>query len=191
MVKKREKHAAPAEEQPAVQSGWGNPAPHPDPVSMLPPEQQGEAVASGGNISDNPEDRRPPLDEGWDETTPPSPMAMPAAADPAPAEAPKPKKGKAKGKAKAEEKMAPSASGEVTTAHNKDPLVAFIERIERLAEEQTALRDDMKEVFAEAKGQGYDVTIIRTMLRRRRMGVEAVREMEALIDAYEKVIGYD
>lgn len=195
MVKKREKHAAPVEEQPAAQSGWGS---------------MNHAASSepAPGISANPEDRQPPLDEGWDEAEArqrseaseeeerPVMGLAPANSgvevpDPAPAEEPKPKKGKGGKKAKAEEKTAPSASGNVTTSHNKDPLVSFIERLERLAEEQTAIKDDMKEVFAEAKGNGYDVSIIRVMLRRRRIGADAVREMEALIDTYEKVIGYD
>ena len=166
MVKKREK-------------GWG----------ATPAAEETEAAPeAASNISTNPEDRQPPaLDEGWDTATPPSPMAMPAAADPVAAEPVKPKKTKKqKAEVAADEviKTVPKEQG-----GNSDQLVSFVERVERLDEERRTVADDMKEVFAEAKAAGYDIAIMRKVLSRRRMDVDARKEMDALIDLYETALG--
>lgn len=173
MVKKRDKAAE------APQS-WGSPAPE----GALPP--------GGGNISDNPEDRQPPLDEGWNETVQRE-LGADQPTDPAPAEEPKPKKGKGKGKDKPAADVPTASGNNVTKNHNSESgrLVSIVERIERLAEEKKTIADDMKEVFAEAKAAGYDTATIRKLLQRRRMGKDAVDEMDAILDLYEQQVGFN
>lgn len=68
-------------------------------------------------------------------------------------------------------------------------LTAFVERIERLDEERKGIADDMREVFAEAKGNGFDVPTLRAVLRRRKMDTNALLESDALLDLYEHAIG--
>ena len=172
MVKRKPK----ADDAPQATGGWG---------SQPAPEQ------SNGNISDNPEDRRP-MDEGWDAGERPA-MGMPPA-DPAPAEEPKPKKGK--GKAKPEEKPAdvPTAQGNVNRDHNGGEagrLTSYVERLERLAEEKKTIADDMKEVMAEAKAEGYDTATLRKVMQRRKLGKDACDEMDAILDLYEQQVGFD
>lgn len=68
-------------------------------------------------------------------------------------------------------------------------LATIVERLERLAEDAAAVRADMKEVFAEAKGNGFDVKIIRKILRRRATDAAKLQEEEALIDLYSAALG--
>ena len=68
-------------------------------------------------------------------------------------------------------------------------LRAFIERIERLEEEKKALGEDIKEVYAEAKGNGFDTKIIRQVIRIRKMEASDRQEQEALIDLYLSALG--
>ena len=68
-------------------------------------------------------------------------------------------------------------------------LKSFIERIERLEEEKRALAEDIKEVFAEAKGNGFDTKIMRQVIRLRRMDKDDLDEQEALIDVYRRALG--
>jgi uncharacterized protein (UPF0335 family) len=70
-----------------------------------------------------------------------------------------------------------------------DRLKSFIERIERLEEEKRALAEDVKEVFAEAKGTGFDVKIMRQILKLRKMDKDDVDEQEALLDVYMRALG--
>ena len=70
-----------------------------------------------------------------------------------------------------------------------DRLRAYIERIERLEEEKAALAADVREVFAEAKGNGFDVKIMRQVLRLRKMDGDDRAEEEALLDIYKRAIG--
>ena len=70
-----------------------------------------------------------------------------------------------------------------------DQLRAYIERIERLEEEKAALAADVREVFAEAKGNGFDVKIMRQVLRLRKMDGDDRAEEEALLDVYKRAIG--
>jgi uncharacterized protein (UPF0335 family) len=70
-----------------------------------------------------------------------------------------------------------------------DRLKAFIERIERLEEEKKALSEDVKEVFAEAKGTGFDVKIMRQILKIRAMDKDDLDEQEALLDTYMRALG--
>ena len=68
-------------------------------------------------------------------------------------------------------------------------LRAFLERIERLEEEKRAIADDIKEVYAEAKGTGYDVKIMRKILSIRRMDAEKRREEEEILEIYLAALG--
>jgi uncharacterized protein (UPF0335 family) len=68
-------------------------------------------------------------------------------------------------------------------------LKSFIERIERLEEEKRALAEDIKEVFSEAKGVGFDVRTMRQILKLRRMDQEDLDEQEALLDTYKRALG--
>lgn len=70
-----------------------------------------------------------------------------------------------------------------------DRLKSFIERIERLEEERRALSNDIKEVYAEAKGTGFDVKIMRQVIRLRRMDKDDLDEQDALIDVYKRALG--
>ncbi len=67
-------------------------------------------------------------------------------------------------------------------------LKSFIERIERLNEEKEALAGDIKEVMSEAKGTGFDLRVIRTILRLRKMDSSDRSEMEELIDVYKRAL---
>jgi len=70
-----------------------------------------------------------------------------------------------------------------------DRLKSFIERIERLEEERRELSNDIKEVYAEAKGTGFDVKIMRQVIRLRRMDKDDLDEQDALIDVYKRALG--
>jgi len=70
-----------------------------------------------------------------------------------------------------------------------DRLKSFIERIERLEEEKKALANDIKEVYAEAKGNGFDVKIMRHVIRLRRLDKDDLDEQDALIDVYKRALG--
>ena len=68
-------------------------------------------------------------------------------------------------------------------------LNSFIERIERLDEEKTALMEDIKEVYAEAKGVGFDVKVMRKLIGLRKMDTEKRRELEDVLELYKAAIG--
>jgi uncharacterized protein (UPF0335 family) len=70
-----------------------------------------------------------------------------------------------------------------------DRLRSFVERIERLEEEKKALASDIKDVFAEAKGAGFDVKILRKLISLRRMEVQEREEMDELLTLYMQAIG--
>jgi uncharacterized protein (UPF0335 family) len=70
-----------------------------------------------------------------------------------------------------------------------DHLRSFIERIERLEEEKKGIADDIKEVFAEAKGTGFDVKAMRAVLRLRKMDKADYQEQEYMIDLYKHALG--
>jgi uncharacterized protein (UPF0335 family) len=70
-----------------------------------------------------------------------------------------------------------------------EQLRSFIERIERLEEEKRALADDIKDVYAEAKGSGFDTKIMRQIIRIRRMDKDDVDEQETLLDLYKRALG--
>ena len=68
-------------------------------------------------------------------------------------------------------------------------LKSFIERIERLEEEKRALAEDIKEVYSEAKGVGFDVKTMRQLIRIRRLDEDDRDEQEALLDTYKRALG--
>ena len=70
-----------------------------------------------------------------------------------------------------------------------DILRAYIERIERLEEEKKALAADIREVYAEAKGNGFDPKIMRKVVSLRRMDQADRQEEEELLDLYRRAIG--
>ena len=70
-----------------------------------------------------------------------------------------------------------------------DRLKSLIERVERLEEEKNNLLTDIKEVFSEAKGLGYDPKIMRKVLIIRKMDVDERLEQEALLDIYRNALG--
>lgn len=70
-----------------------------------------------------------------------------------------------------------------------EELKQFIERIERLEEEKKALGDDIKEVFGELKGRGFDVKAIREILRVRKQDQSERMELEAITELYMNALG--
>jgi uncharacterized protein (UPF0335 family) len=70
-----------------------------------------------------------------------------------------------------------------------DRLRAFVERIERLEEDIKGLNEDKKDVFAEAKGEGFDVKILKEVIRLRKQDKEERDEHESLLDLYMHAIG--
>lgn len=79
--------------------------------------------------------------------------------------------------------------------HNSEPklaagqLKAIIERIERLEEEKKAIADDIKDVYAEARGNGYDVKALRTIIRLRKQDADERLEQDTILEAYMHALG--
>lgn len=70
-----------------------------------------------------------------------------------------------------------------------DQLKSIVERIERLEEEKKTISDDIKEVYAEAKGNGYDVKVLRMVIRIRKRDAQERAEEEAILDLYLQAVG--
>ena len=68
-------------------------------------------------------------------------------------------------------------------------LKSLIERVERLEEEKAALAEDIREVYSEAKGSGFDVKIMRQIIRLRKMDTSDRQEQEAILDTYMAALG--
>jgi len=71
----------------------------------------------------------------------------------------------------------------------KEQLKAFVERVERLEEEKKAISDDIREVYAEAKANGFDVKALRTIVRLRRQDTAERQEQEAILQTYLHALG--
>lgn len=71
----------------------------------------------------------------------------------------------------------------------QDQIKAFIERIERLEEEKTSISEDIKNVFAEAKGNGFDTKILRQIIKIRKQDNNERLEQEALLELYMTALG--
>jgi uncharacterized protein (UPF0335 family) len=77
------------------------------------------------------------------------------------------------------------------TAHRfaKDQLKAFIERVEKLEEEKKAIADDIRDVYAEAKGNGFDIKALRVVVRMRKEDIDERKEHEAILETYLHALG--
>jgi uncharacterized protein (UPF0335 family) len=77
------------------------------------------------------------------------------------------------------------------TAHRfaKDQLKAFVERVEKLEEEKKTIADDIRDVYAEAKGNGFDVKALRVVVRMRKQDVNERKEQEAILETYLHALG--
>ena len=75
------------------------------------------------------------------------------------------------------------------TKFAKDQLKAIIERIERLEEEKKTISDDIRDVYAEAKANGYDSKIMRMIVRLRKMETHTRQEQDALLETYRQALG--
>lgn len=74
---------------------------------------------------------------------------------------------------------------------NKERLLSFVERIERLEEEKKELTADISEVLKEAKGEGFDTKVIKEIIKLRRMLATDRAEYEYLRDEYKKILGIE
>ncbi len=70
-----------------------------------------------------------------------------------------------------------------------DRLRSLVERIERLEEERKALGADIRDIYTEAKSAGFDVPVLRQLIRLRRQEPQAVEERETLLDLYRRALG--
>jgi uncharacterized protein (UPF0335 family) len=78
---------------------------------------------------------------------------------------------------------------EPATTFAKDQLKAIIERIERLEEEKKTISDDIRDVYAEAKGNGFDVKALRTIVRLRKQDANERAEQETILETYMHALG--
>lgn len=91
----------------------------------------------------------------------------------------------------------PASDRKVSRKHNNPPegevsserLRSFIQRIEKLEEDKHAVMEDIKDVYIEVKGSGFDVKVVRAIIRRRRQEAEEIREFEELLDLYLGALG--
>jgi len=81
------------------------------------------------------------------------------------------------------------AKEQPATRFAKDQLKAIIERVERLEEEKKAIADDIRDVFAEAKVNGFDVKALRTIVKLRKMEKTEREEQEAILETYMHALG--
>jgi uncharacterized protein (UPF0335 family) len=72
-----------------------------------------------------------------------------------------------------------------------DKLRLFFERLERLEEDKKALSDDIRDVYLEAKGHGYDTKIMKQIAALRKMSRDDRHEMEAVLELYKQAVGLD
>ncbi len=70
-------------------------------------------------------------------------------------------------------------------------LKSFIERLERLEEEKSGLAEDIRDVYAEAKGTGFDTKTIRRIIKLRKMDLEKRREQDELLELYKAALGME
>ena len=85
--------------------------------------------------------------------------------------------------------MADDITDETSQTVAAGQLRAFIERIERLEEEKRTIADDIREVYAEMKGAGFDTRAVRTIVNLRKKDQAERQEEEAMIDLYKNVLG--
>jgi uncharacterized protein (UPF0335 family) len=78
---------------------------------------------------------------------------------------------------------------ESATKFPKDQLKSVIERVERLEEEKKTISDDIRDVYAEAKGNGFDVKALRTIVRLRKQDANERAEQETILETYMQALG--
>jgi uncharacterized protein (UPF0335 family) len=78
---------------------------------------------------------------------------------------------------------------QANTRFAKDQLKAIIERIERLEEEKKVTSDDIREVYAEAKGNGFDIKALRSIVRLRKLDTDERREQQEVLETYMHALG--
>lgn len=78
---------------------------------------------------------------------------------------------------------------EGTHSFAKGQLKAIIERIEKLEEEKKTISDDIKDVYGEAKGSGFDVKALRTIIRMRKQDADERQEQETILETYMQALG--
>ncbi|WP_292223861.1 DUF2312 domain-containing protein [Brevundimonas sp.] len=81
------------------------------------------------------------------------------------------------------------AGPDVLNSAAQGRLRSIIERVERLEEDKAAVQNDIKEVFAEAKGEGYDVKVLRKVIRIRKQDKAKRQEEESITDLYLSALG--
>jgi uncharacterized protein (UPF0335 family) len=84
---------------------------------------------------------------------------------------------------------AAAEKGQPATRFAKDQLKAFVERIERLEEEKKATSDDIRDVYAEAKGNGFDIKALRSIVRLRKLDSDERREQQEVLETYMHALG--
>jgi uncharacterized protein (UPF0335 family) len=82
-----------------------------------------------------------------------------------------------------------AGQGEAATNFARDQLRAIVERIERLEEEKKTIGDDIRDVYTEAKGNGYDVKALRTIIRLRKQDANERAEAETILETYMQALG--
>ena len=87
--------------------------------------------------------------------------------------------------------MATAAAVKEEAAHRfaKDHLKSFVKRVEKLEEEKKAIADDIRDVYAEAKGNGFDIKALRAVVRLRKQDAQERQEHELILDTYLNALG--
>ena len=83
------------------------------------------------------------------------------------------------------------AESAASSTISAERLRSIIKRIEKLEEDKSAVGEDLKEVYSEAKGTGFDVKVIRKIIQLRKMEKEKRHELEELVDLYKSVLGME
>jgi uncharacterized protein (UPF0335 family) len=78
---------------------------------------------------------------------------------------------------------------EQATRFAKDHLKAFVERVERLEEEKKAIADDIRDVYGEAKANGFDIKALRAIVRLRKQDADERREQASILETYMHALG--
>jgi len=81
----------------------------------------------------------------------------------------------------------PDASGGISS----ERLRSFVKRIEKLEEDKSAVAEDLREVYAEAKGTGFDAPTLRRVVRLRRLDLDKRREQDELLELYKSALGME
>ncbi len=85
--------------------------------------------------------------------------------------------------------IGPGHNSETTAAIAGERLKSIVERIERLEEDKKAISEDIKDVYTESKGGGYDVKALRTIIKIRKQDPAARQEEEAILETYMHALG--